>query len=574
MISSIFRGHPEKKLVRIEVQKITLPVMDILEEEDLISVFLEKGEKSVHTVSKPIKWLPNGDMGADISETLSLTITFYKLSNGEYENKEAKISVMKQSSKTNDENKKSKETASSYELLAWVSLPFKSFLKNSGEKFISLPLTWEENEVEHIGKGALINAIVTIKAADIEPTKKLEKNLEKLTNDLIEKKALKEHSKPKHILTKNSANGHIQPFGSNETANNLNAKFQRNKASGSLAVDCSNQSSSDESDNASYASLPSRVSAVSSQSALPRPAAVPPPAKVSFADADADEDDNDEFAFKDPSSIAKTMKASSVAQTQQKAKLPMASLITAGKGLSNALKEGGRQAVGAAGSLLAMVPTIHDPSPPSPPPALAPEQDEIDETHFLAQYGAAEFTKCAFDQSTSRVDLGVARQLEGARVQYLGLQEAAMRCDIQMAKYAFFARELRRLQEEVAQQRLQLDEDIAEAEQLESKLEEHTAETASRLEELIVAKMDRALLAEQVEASKHEQQLIRRSMTSEQRKLRALVNGEPEEQQPGPARNPAAQRRRKATAQSRPAPAEQGDSPFKLFAKLMLPNDH
>jgi len=60
--------------------------MGFLEEDDLIAVFIERGEKLfISTSEKPLKYLKMGDfVTADIDEKLTFPVTLQKQMSGEY----------------------------------------------------------------------------------------------------------------------------------------------------------------------------------------------------------------------------------------------------------------------------------------------------------------------------------------------------------------------------------------------------------------------------------------------------------------------------------------------------------
>jgi hypothetical protein len=60
--------------------------MDLLDEGDAVTVFLERGEKiAVSTVEKPVYFLRSGgDMSVEFDEDLQIPVTMQKQMNGDY----------------------------------------------------------------------------------------------------------------------------------------------------------------------------------------------------------------------------------------------------------------------------------------------------------------------------------------------------------------------------------------------------------------------------------------------------------------------------------------------------------
>ena len=70
------------------VQKLTLPLMNIIDETDKVSVFVERGEKTaVNTAEFPLKFLKAGkDVGFEctMDQSVSLPITMQRQMSGDY----------------------------------------------------------------------------------------------------------------------------------------------------------------------------------------------------------------------------------------------------------------------------------------------------------------------------------------------------------------------------------------------------------------------------------------------------------------------------------------------------------
>ena len=152
--------------------------MDALSEGDILSVVMEQGKEFQNTPDFVLDWLPkSADMGADVNSTLSMTCSF-TLKSGKYSvgnfrvctSKKVTFCIMQELSCELSVRKRKKGAlgrqvgAAAFKKLAWANIELHKYVTKSGKQKISLPLYWNDEGEEHLGRGAQIELILAIQS--------------------------------------------------------------------------------------------------------------------------------------------------------------------------------------------------------------------------------------------------------------------------------------------------------------------------------------------------------------------------------------------------------------------------